>query len=75
MTDCGQISTKEMIKWLQNDVMVCYSGEDEEQEKFAAIIKSLQHYDTLVEIIDTCYLGIIKAYTMLRLGEMRDEDD
>ena len=43
--------TKELIEWLRTKVIVSEWGvwTMEEMDKFAAIIKSLQHYDTLVE--------------------------
>lgn len=39
------MKTKEMIKWLE-DMALCFIDEDD-KTMFAAIIKSLQHYETL----------------------------
>ena len=39
------------------------------------IIEQLKEFGELKKILDTCYLRVVKAYIMLRLGEIRNEDE
>lgn len=41
------MTTKEMIKFIEDDVSDWDGWEEEDQHKFAAIIKTLQHYEIL----------------------------
>ncbi len=37
------------------------------------IVAKNNEHTTLIDILDTCYLEVIKAYTMLRLDKMKDQ--